>query len=162
VSRLKLCNVTTGASLTTPAPAHSSSPTVSYYACPVPTPHLRTVKLSTSSVLPIAPFALFSFRPASHRPSGLKHSTRQHFFSTFYPPRPFIFLLLTSPSSKLYPPMNTFACSVALAIPTYLPPLATNLIPVPLSVFFLATRRTTKGTTCNSVACHPFPSHCFR
>jgi hypothetical protein len=146
VSRLKPCNVTTGASLITPVPEHSSSPTVSSYACPAPTPHLRMVKLSASSVLPITPFAPFSFRPASHQPSGLKHSTRQHFFSTFYPPRPFIFPLLTLPSSKPYPPMNIFACSVAPAIPTYLPPLATNLIPVPLSVFFLATRHITKGT----------------
>jgi len=144
-------------SLTTPAPERSSSPTVSSSACPAPTPHLRMVKLSASSVLPITPFALFSFRPASLQPSGLKRFTQQHYFSIFYPPKPFIFPLLISPSSKLYPPTNIFACSGAPAIPTYLPPLATNLIPVPLSVFFLATRRTTKGTGAST----PYPTVSF-
>jgi hypothetical protein len=114
--------------------------------CPAPTPHLKTVKLSASSVLPTTPFAHFYFMPASHQPFGLKLSTRQRFFSTYYPPRPFIFPLHTSPSSTQYPPTNTFACSVAPAIPTSLPPLATNLIPAPLSVLFLATSRITKGT----------------
>jgi hypothetical protein len=162
VSPLKLCNVTTDLSSTTPAPARSSSPMVSS-VCPAPTPHLRTVKLSASFVLPITPFAHFYFRPTFHQPSGLKLSTQQHFL-TFYPPRLFISPPRTSPSSKQCHPTNTFASSVALVIPTYSPPLATNLITALLSVSFLATHLTTNdtGVLIFSRTMSSFPSRCFQ
>ena len=83
----KPSSATTGKSLITPAPATSSSPRASTFACPALTPRLRTVKLSALFALQIMLFAPYSFRRPCLPPTGRRLSPRRLFSSTYCPPR---------------------------------------------------------------------------
>jgi len=121
-----LSSATMGKSSTIRALATSSSLRAFIFACPAPTPRLRTVKLNALFVPLIMLFAHCSFRRPCLPPIGWRPSPLPLSSSTYCLPRLSSSLRLTLHYSQSCLRMIIFGSLVASVTPTCLPPLLIN------------------------------------
>jgi hypothetical protein len=101
-----------GKSITSPC-ARSSSLEAPFFACPVPTPLLKTAKLNASFVLPITSFSLLfqASLPAQYWVEGLHtapYLLNRFLTKTISAPSPYVALLGTEPSCEH---LRVFGCA---------------------------------------------------
>lgn len=122
----RLSSATMGTSLTTPAPATSSSPKASIYASLAPTPRLKMVKLNALFAPSIMSFAHCSFRRLCLPPSGWRPSPWRLCCLRSCPPRLYSYPHLTLPCTACRRCMITYESSTASVIQICPPPLLIN------------------------------------